>query len=82
MPVSQGCAMSIAGDYQKNNWRGMASMEKGPGEHFLLTKTRLINGRWHHVVNTFDGTNDFFCGWPARIEAALEPARSRGRKGL
>jgi hypothetical protein len=57
---TQGYAMSIAGDYQKNNWRGLASMEMGPGEHFLLTKTRLIDGQWHHVVNTFDGTNDIF----------------------
>ena len=52
--------MSIAGDWQQNNWRGLASMEMGPGEHFLLTKTRLIDGQWHHLVNTFDGTNDIF----------------------
>jgi hypothetical protein len=57
---TQGYAMSIAGDYQKKNWRGLGSMEMGPGQHFLLTKTRLADGQWHQVVNTFDGTNETF----------------------
>ena len=57
---TQGFALSIAGDWQQNNWRGLASMEIGPGTHFVLTKTRLADGQWHQVVNTFDGTNETF----------------------
>ena len=56
----KGFALSIAGDWQQHDWRGQASMEIGPGTHFVLTKTRLADGQWHHVVNTFDGTNEIF----------------------
>lgn len=51
----QGYALSIAGDWQKNKWRGLASMEIGPGDHFLLTKTMVADGQWHHIVTTCDG---------------------------
>ncbi len=53
---SQGYALSIAGDWQQNKWRGLVSMEMGPGTHFILTKTIVTDGQWHHVVTTFDGT--------------------------
>jgi hypothetical protein len=56
----KGFALSIAGDWQQHDWRGLASMEIGPGTHFVLTKTRLADGQWHQVVNTFDGTNETF----------------------
>ena len=53
---SRGFAMSIAGDWQRNNWRGQASIEIGPGRsHFLLTKDRVSDGLWHHLVMTYDG---------------------------
>jgi len=52
---SQGYALSVAGDWQQNKWRGLASTELGPGNHFILTKTRVADGQWHHVVTTFDG---------------------------
>jgi RNA polymerase sigma factor (sigma-70 family) len=53
---SRGYALSIAGDWQKNNWRGLVSTELGPGTHFILTKTKVTDGEWHQVVTTFDGT--------------------------
>jgi RNA polymerase sigma factor (sigma-70 family) len=55
---SKGYALSIAGDWEKSNWRGLASTEIGPGTHFILTKTRVTDGQWHHVVTTFNGTEE------------------------
>jgi len=55
---TRGYALSIAGDWQQKNWRGLASLEMGPGTHFILSKTRLTDGQWHQVVTTFNGTNE------------------------
>ena len=55
---TQGYALSIGGDYQTNNWRGLACIEIGPGTHFVLTKTMVADGQWHQVVTTFDGTEE------------------------
>ena len=55
---TQGFALSIAGDWQKYNWRGLASLEMGPGTHFIRSKTRLADGQWHQLAATFDGTNE------------------------
>ena len=52
----QGYALSIAADWQENNWDGHVSMEIGPGTHFNLTRTMVADGQWHHIVATFDGT--------------------------
>ena len=54
-----GYALSIAGDYQKNQWRGLASIEIGPGTHFILSKTRVADGQWHQIVTTCDGTEEW-----------------------
>ena len=53
----KGFALSVAGDWQSNDWRGRVSMEIGPGGHFAITKTKVNDGQWHHVATTFDGTN-------------------------
>ena len=53
---TQGFAVSIAGDWEKNKWRGLASLEIGPGTHFILTRKMVADGQWHQVVATFDGT--------------------------
>jgi RNA polymerase sigma factor (sigma-70 family) len=53
---SKGYALSIAGDWQNNKWRGLASMEIGPGTHFSLSKSIVADGQWHHLAVTFDGT--------------------------
>ena len=69
---SQGYALSIAGDWQKNKWRGLVSLEMGPGNHSGLTKTMVADGQWHQVVATFDGTEQLLFvdgkpeGWPVR----------------
>ncbi len=69
---SQGFALSIAGDWQKNKWRGLVSLEMGPGNHSGLTKTMVADGQWHQVVATFDGTEQLLFvdgkpeGWPVR----------------
>jgi hypothetical protein len=51
-----GYAVSVAADYNGNNWSGLVSLEIGPGEHFSLTRTMVADGAWHQVVATFDGT--------------------------
>ena len=55
---TKGFAMSVAGDWDKNSWRGCVSMEIGPGTHFLVTKNKINDGQWHQVVCTFDGLNE------------------------
>lgn len=52
---SQGYALSVAGDWEQNQWHGLVSTELGPGNHFLLSKTKVTDGQWHHVATTFDG---------------------------
>jgi serine/threonine protein kinase len=63
---SQGYALSIAGDWKQNKWRGKVGLEIGPGEHFLLSQNPVNDGQWHHVVATFDGTEQalFMDGQP------------------
>jgi hypothetical protein len=55
---NKGFALSIAGDWKNNKWYGQVSMEIGPGDHAVLTSNRVDDGQWHHVVATFDGTNE------------------------
>jgi RNA polymerase sigma factor (sigma-70 family) len=55
---SQGFALSIAGDFGKNKWRGQLNLEMGPGTHSSLTKRMVADGQWHQVVATFDGINE------------------------
>ena len=55
---SKGYALSIAGDWQKNKWRGLVSLEMGPGTHFSMTQKMVADGQWHQVVATFDGTDE------------------------
>jgi hypothetical protein len=54
-----GYALSVAGDYGKNKWRGLASVEIGPGTHFILSKTKVADGQWHQIVTTCDGTEEW-----------------------
>ena len=56
---SQGYALSIAGEWQGNNWNGRASLEIGPGTHLSSTKSMVADGQWHHLVATFDGTEQW-----------------------
>jgi RNA polymerase sigma factor (sigma-70 family) len=53
---SKGFALSIAGDWQKKSWRGLACMEIAPGPHVSYSKNVVANGQWHHLAVTFDGT--------------------------
>jgi RNA polymerase sigma factor (sigma-70 family) len=54
----RGFALSVAGDDQGKKWYGQVSMEIGPGAHCALTTKRVDDGQWHHLVMTFDGTNE------------------------
>jgi hypothetical protein len=51
----QGFALSIAGEWEQNKWQGQVSLEAGPGTHFSITRTKVTDGEWHHIVVTFDG---------------------------
>ena len=55
---TEGYALSVAGDFGKQTWRGQISLEMGPGTHFIWTKKNVADGRWHQVVATFDGTDE------------------------
>ena len=76
---TQGFALSIAGDWQQRDWRGLASVEMGPGTHFIRSKTRLADGQWHQVATTFDGTNEVLYV-DGQMESSLQWKR-RGRVG-
>jgi hypothetical protein len=52
---SQGFAFSMAGEWEQNKWLGQVSLEAGPGTHFSITRTKVTDGEWHHVVATLDG---------------------------
>jgi hypothetical protein len=69
---SLGFALSVAADWQGNQWSGLACLEMGPGTHCSLTRTVVADGQWHQVVATFDGTEQVLFvdgkpqGWPLR----------------
>ncbi len=48
-------AISVAGDDQGRNYYGQVSLEMGPGNHALMIQNRVDDGKWHHIVATFDG---------------------------
>jgi len=73
---TEGYALSVAGDYQRNKWRGLLSLEMGPGTHFMLTRTNVANGQWHQVVATFDGTDEMLF-----VDGKLEARPLRWKKG-
>jgi hypothetical protein len=73
---TQGYALSIAADWQGNKWAGLASLEMGPGNHFMLTKTKVADGQWHQVVATFDGTDEMLF-----VDGKLEARPLHWKKG-
>jgi RNA polymerase sigma factor (sigma-70 family) len=51
-----GYAMTLAGDWGKDSWRGQISMEAAdPKGHFSTTGISVADGQWHQVVATIDG---------------------------
>ncbi len=48
-------ALSVAGDDKGYKAYGQVCFEMGPGEHALTTPNRVDDGKWHHIVATFDG---------------------------
>jgi hypothetical protein len=73
---TQGYALSIAGDFGKQTWRGQASLEMGPGTHFGVTRIKVADGQWHQVVATFDGTDQLLF-----VDGKLEARPLRWKKG-
>jgi hypothetical protein len=73
---TQGYALSIAGDFGKQTWRGQASLEMGPGTHFSVTRIKVADGQWHQVVATFDGTDEMLF-----VDGKLEARPLRWKKG-
>ena len=51
-------ALSVAGDDGSYKAYGQVSLEMGPGNHALMTQNRVDDGKWHHIVATFDGRLD------------------------
>jgi RNA polymerase sigma factor (sigma-70 family) len=72
---TQGYALSIAGDFGKQTWRGQASLEMGPGTHFSVTRIKVADGQWHQVVATFDGTDQLLF-----VDGKLEARPLRWKK--
>jgi hypothetical protein len=52
---TQQFALSVAGDDGGYKAYGQVCLEMGPGNHALTTQTRVDDGKWHHIVATFDG---------------------------
>ena len=73
---TQGYALSIAGDFGKQTWRGQASLEMGPGTHLFSTRKKVTDGQWHQVVATFDGTDEMLF-----VDGKLEARPLRWKKG-
>ncbi len=73
---TQGYALSIAGDFGKKTWRGLVSLEMGPGTHFIVTRKKVADGQWHQVVATFDGTDEMLF-----VDGKLEARPLRWKKG-
>ena len=73
---TEGYALSIAGDFGKQSWRGLLSLEMGPGNHFMLTRKIVADGQWHQVVATFDGTDEMLF-----VDGKLEARPLRWKKG-
>jgi RNA polymerase sigma factor (sigma-70 family) len=48
-------ALSVAGDWNGQTNYGQVSLEMGPGNHALMIQNRVDDGKWHHIVATFDG---------------------------
>jgi RNA polymerase sigma factor (sigma-70 family) len=48
-------ALSVAGDWNGQTNYGQVTFEMAPGEHALMTQNRVDDGKWHHIVATFDG---------------------------
>ena len=48
-------ALSVAGDDGGYKAYGQVCFEMGPGNHALTTPKRVDDGKWHHIVATFDG---------------------------
>jgi hypothetical protein len=74
---SKGFALSVAGDWASSDWRGSVAMEMGTG-HFVVTKNKVADGRWHHVVATFDGTSEviYLDGQAAGWKTWPQPGRA------
>jgi RNA polymerase sigma factor (sigma-70 family) len=73
---TQGYALSIAGDFGKQSWRGLLSLEMGLGTHFSVTRIKVADGQWHQVVATFDGTDEMLF-----VDGKLEARPLRWKKG-
>jgi len=73
---TEGYALSIAGDFEKSKWRGLLSLEMGPGTHFSVTRKNVADGRWHQVVATFDGTDELLF-----VDGQLAARPLRWKKG-
>ena len=56
---SEGYALSVAGGPEgKPKWYGHVGLEIGPGNHLVVTKSRVDDGQWHQVAMTFDGSEE------------------------
>jgi RNA polymerase sigma factor (sigma-70 family) len=73
---TEGYALSIAGDFGKQTWRGQASLEMGPGTHLFTTRKKVADGQWHQVVATFDGTDEMLF-----VDGKLQARPLRWKKG-
>jgi hypothetical protein len=73
---TEGYALSIAGDFGKQSWRGLLSLEMGPETHFSATRKNVADGQWHQVVATFDGRQQLLF-----VDGKLEARPLRWKKG-
>ena len=56
--VDEGYVLSVAGDWQQNNWRGKATMEIGKIGWVRVSTNVVMDGQWHQIVSTYDGVEN------------------------
>jgi len=75
--TSKGYVLSMCGDDNGKSFRGQVDVE--PGKACAISGVQVTDGRWHHVVGTFDGkdakiyVDGHLVGKPAHWVAEVPP---------
>jgi hypothetical protein len=62
--TGKGYVLTMCGEFTGKNYQGQVAIE--PGKTWSLSDIEVADGRWHHVVGTFNGAEArvYVDGWP------------------